>query len=162
MTTYQIITRQHNSSICVILTKKIISSTHIKPNSQNKQIILTVIKYSPSIPDDLLRNQTYRKQWQKTLEKQAKDDLSEALSISFKELLKEHIDTWSSIWQSGFSISHSLAPSVMNGDVINRTIYYVLCSTPSPLYDLNLDETKKNELNQSLFQIDGCFESHST
>ncbi|CAF4389031.1 unnamed protein product, partial [Adineta steineri] len=50
----------------------------------------------------------------------------------------------------------------MNGDIINRTIYYVICSTPSPIYELNINETKRNELNQSLFQIDQCYESHST
>ncbi len=50
----------------------------------------------------------------------------------------------------------------MNGDVINRTIYYVLCSTPAPLYELNIDEIKRNEFNQTLFQINQCYESHST
>ncbi len=96
------------------------------------------------------------------LQTQAKEDLTDALSIPPKSLLKEHINTWSSIWQSGFSISRSLAPSAMNGDIINRTIYYVLCSTPSPLYDLKLDEGKIKELNQSLFQIDQCYGSYST
>lgn len=50
----------------------------------------------------------------------------------------------------------------MNGDTVNRTIYYVLSSTPSSLYDIKLDETKRKEFNQSLFQIDQCYESHST
>jgi hypothetical protein len=130
--------------------------------SQDKQIILTVTKFSPPLHDDSLTNTTYFKQWQSTLQKQAKDDLSEVLSISSKTLLKEHIDTWSSIWESGFSISRSLAPSAMNGDIINRTIYYVLCSTPSPLYYLKVNDTDRNELQQSLFQIDKCYESHST
>ncbi|CAF5190873.1 unnamed protein product [Rotaria magnacalcarata] len=130
--------------------------------SQRKETILTVIKYSSLIHVDSLLNDTYAKDWEIKLQKQAKDDLFEALSISFENLLKEHIDTWSSIWQSGFSISRSLAPSIMNGDVINRTIYYVLCSTPSPLYDLQVSDTKRMELNQTLFQIDRCYESHST
>ncbi|CAF1211326.1 unnamed protein product [Adineta steineri] len=162
MITNQIPLRQHNSMIVVIITKKIVSKSHIKPDGQDKQVILTVTKYSQILTDDLLSNTTYFKQLQNTLQKQAKDELSEALAISPKILLKEHIDTWSLIWQSGFSISRSLAPSVMNGDVINRTIYYVLCSTPSPLYDLNLEETQRNKFNQSLFQIDQCYESHST
>jgi trehalose/maltose hydrolase-like predicted phosphorylase len=179
MITNQISTRQHNSIIYVIITNKDIPNSHVKPkryceirsnlirfilffSSQDKQIIYTVTKYSPLLSDDSLLNKTNFKQWQNTLQTQAKEELSEALSISSKKLLKEHIDTWSSIWQSGFSISRSLAPSAMNGDVINRTIYYVLCSTPSPLYDLKIDETKQIKLNQSLFQIDQCYESHST
>jgi hypothetical protein len=93
---------------------------------------------------------------------QAKKDLNDALTIPTTLLLKEHTEAWSTIWRSSFGISRSLAPSTMNGDVINRTIYYVLCSTPSPLYDLKLDESKRKELNESLFQIDQCYESHST
>jgi len=130
--------------------------------SQEKQIILTVIKFSPFLSENSLSNKTFFKQWQDKLQQQAKDDMSDALSISSIRLLKEHIDTWSLIWESGFTISRSLAPSAMNGDIINRTLYYVLCSTPSPIYDLNIEEKKRNELNQSLFQIDQCYESHST
>lgn len=120
------------------------------------------MKFSPILSENSLSNQTYIKQWQDKLKQQAKTDMSDALSISTTRLLKEHIDTWSLIWESGFTISRSLAPSAMNGDVINRTIYYVLCSTPSPIYDSNIEENKRKELNQSLFQIDQCYESHST
>lgn len=130
--------------------------------SQDRQIIYTVTKYSSPLSDESLRNKTYVKEWQTILQTQAQKDLTEALSLSSKKLLNEHIDTWSSIWESGFSISHSLAPTAMNGDVINRTLYYVLSSTPSPLYDIHLNETKKQEFNRSLFQIDQCYESHST
>lgn len=127
-----------------------------------KQTFLTVIKYSPLIHADSLANESYVDEWQSKLRKQAKDDLTEAFSQSFTNLFKEHVETWSFIWKSGFSISRSLAPSVMNGDVINRTIYYVLSSTSAPLYDLKISDTKRAELNQTLFQIDRCYESHST
>lgn len=130
--------------------------------SQEKQTIYTVVKFSPSLSDNSLSNSSVFQQWKEKLQKQAKDDLADALSTSPTRLLREHIDTWSTIWQSGFSISRSLAPSAMNGDVINRTTYYVLCSTPSPIYDLNIEESKRNEFNQSLYQIDQCYESHST
>ncbi|UJR08462.1 hypothetical protein I4U23_012731 [Adineta vaga] len=162
ITTNQISLRKHNSILFVIITSKISFNSHVKPDSQDKHVILTVSKFSPPLHDDNLRNATYLKQWQNTLQKQAKDELTEVLGIKPKNLLKEHTDTWSSIWESGFSISHSLAPSVMNGDAINRTIYYVLSATRSPLYNSKLDETKRLEYNQSLFQIDQCYESHST
>lgn len=120
------------------------------------------MKFSPVLSDTSLSNTTFFQQWKEKLQKQARDDMSDALLTSSTRLLKEHVDTWSTIWQSGFAISRSLAPSAMNGDVINRTMYYVLCSTPSPIYDLNIEESKRNEFNQSLFQIDQCYESHST
>ena len=121
-----------------------------------------MVKFSPLLTEASLANQSYFQQWQEKLQTQAKEDLIEALSVSPTRLLKDHVDAWSAIWQSGFSISRSLAPSTMNGDALNRTMYYVLCATPSPLYDLKVDETKRTEFNQSLFQIDQCYESHST
>lgn len=130
--------------------------------SLEKQTILTVVKFSPPLSKNSMLNESSIDEWKDRLQKQAKNDMANALSISSNRLIKEHMDTWSSIWESGFRISRSLAPSAMNGDVINRTIYYVLCSTPSPIYELNIDETKRNELNQSLFQMDQCYESHST
>jgi hypothetical protein len=139
-----------------------LTKTSFSDISQEKQTIYTVVKFSPFLSENSLSNQTFFKQWQEKLQKQAKNDMSDALSISPTRLLKEHIETWSFIWESGFTISRSLAPSAMNGDIINRTIYYVLCSTPSPIYDVNIEEIKRNEFNQSLFQIDQCYESHST
>ncbi|CAF2706269.1 unnamed protein product [Rotaria sp. Silwood2] len=162
MSTNQLSIRQHNFIIYVIITNKIISNCHIKSGSQDKQIILTVVKFSTVLSENSLLNTTYSQELQEQLQKQAKNDMLDALSISSTRLLKEHIDTWSLIWQSGFTISRSLAPSAMNGDIINRTMYYILCSTSAPLYELNIDETKRNEFNQSLFQIDQCYESHST
>ncbi|CAF0886871.1 unnamed protein product [Rotaria sordida] len=162
MITNQLSIRQHNFIIYVILTHKIISNSHIKSGSQEKQIIFTVVKFSSILSENSLLNKTYIEQLQEQLQQQAKNDMLNALSISSIRLLQEHINTWSLIWQSGFSISRSLAPSTMNGDIINRTVYYILCSTSAPLYELNIDETKRNEFNQSLFQVDQCYESHST
>jgi len=130
--------------------------------SQEKQTIYTIIRFSPLLLDNSLQNQSYSQEWTNKLQKQVKDEMSDALLFSSTRLLKEHIETWSSIWESGFSISRSLAPSAMNGDVINRTMYYILSSTPALMYDVNLDEEKRNEINQSLFQVDQCYESHST
>ncbi|UJR37786.1 hypothetical protein I4U23_030477 [Adineta vaga] len=162
MITNQLSTRQNNLIIYVIITNKVISNTHVKSGSLEKQTILTVVKFSQPLTKTSILNETYFDEWKNRLQKQAKEDMASALSISTVRLLKEHINTWSSIWQSGFRISRSLAPSAMNGDIINRTIYYVLCSTPSPIYEFNIDEVKRNEFNQSLFQMDQCYESHST
>ncbi|CAF2092864.1 unnamed protein product [Rotaria magnacalcarata] len=162
MTTNQIPVRQHSFIIYVILTNKIISTTNVKPGSLEKQTILTVVKFSSVLLENSLLNKTYVQELQQDLQTQAKRDMSDALSISATRLLNEHVSTWSLIWESGFSISRSLAPSTMNGDVVNRTIYYVLCSTSAPLYELKVDANKTAEFNQSLFQVNQCYESHST
>ena len=162
MITNQIALDHHQSIIYTLISSKDLPESHVQPRGKDKRIVYTITKFSPLLSDESLRNKTYVKHWQTTLQTQAKDDLTEILAIPSTTLLKDHVNTWSSIWQSGFSISRSLAPSVINGDVINRTMYYILSSTPSPLYDLTIDEKQKNELTQSLFQIDQCYESHST
>ncbi|CAF3353530.1 unnamed protein product [Rotaria socialis] len=162
MTTNQIPVRQHGFIIYVILTNRIISTTNVKPGSLEKQTILTVVKFSSVLLENSLLNKTYVQELQQELQTQAKSDMSDALSISAIRLLKEHTSTWSLIWESGFSISRSLAPSTMNGDIVNRTIYYVLCSTSAPLYELKVDENKTAEFTHSLFQVNQCYESHST
>lgn len=121
-----------------------------------------MVKFSPLLSEESTSNKTYFDQWKEKLETQAKEDMAEAVKLSSARLFKEHIEVWASIWQSGFTISRSLAPSAMNGDMINRTMYYVLCATPAPLYDMKIDQEKRNEFNQSLYQIDQCYESHST
>lgn len=162
MITNQISLGHHQSIIYTLLTGKDLPDSHVQPRTREKRTIYTITKFSPLLSDESLQNKTYLENWQITLQKQAKADLTDVLTIPTTNLLKEHINTWSSIWQSGFSISRSLAPSVINGDVINRTMYYVSASTPSPLYDSTIDDKLKNELTQSLFQIDQCYEGHST
>ena len=120
------------------------------------------MKFSPPLTEDFSSNKTYFDQWNEKLKTQAKAELSEALIISPVVLFKEHLETWESIWKTGFSLSRSLAPSVINGDVINRTMYYVLSTAAAPLYEFKSNETRREELQRTLFQIDQCYESHST
>ena len=127
-----------------------------------QKLILTITKYSSTYHDDSFHNETWIKQIQVDLEQQAKKELNEVVSISSTKLFDEHRKTWSSIWQSGFSISRSLAPSAMNGDVINRTLYYILSTTPAPLHASKIDENKRKQIQETLFHIDRCYESHST
>ena len=162
MTTNQISIRQHKSIIYVLITNKDLPDSHVQPQGKDRRTIYTITKFSPLLSDESLRNKTALNQWQMSLQTQAKDELTAVLAIPYTDLFKEHLSAWSSIWESGFSLSRSLAPSAINGDVINRTVYYILSSTPSPLYDLKIDEKQKNELTQSLFQIEQCYESHST
>jgi hypothetical protein len=41
------------------------------------------------------------------------------------------------IWESGFSVSQSLAEGALNGDQINATIYYILSNQRAPYYEVN-------------------------
>lgn len=75
-------------------------------------------------------------------------------------LLRYHTESWHNLWKSGFGISHSKAERSLNGDVINATIYYILCHKSSIPIDsslkppTDLDVTKTNFL---LNHPDRCY-----
>ena len=60
---------------------------------------------------------------------------TDAVSEDPSRLLASHVDVWRRLWTSGFSISHSLADDVINGDVINATLYYVMSQARAPLHE---------------------------
>ncbi|KRZ73805.1 Uncharacterized protein T10_10961 [Trichinella papuae] len=56
------------------------------------------------------------------------------------------------LWNSGLSISYSKAPNGLNGDMINGTMYYILCH-----YELQSDNSMEFSSRPS-----HCYSSHST
>ena len=60
---------------------------------------------------------------------------TDAVSEDASRLLATHVDVWRRLWTSGFAISHSLADDVVNGDVINATLYYVMSQARAPLHE---------------------------
>nr|KAG5709089.1 hypothetical protein BaRGS_028545 [Batillaria attramentaria] len=66
------------------------------------------------------------------------------------------------LWESGFSISHSKAAGVLNGDKINRTIYYVLSNVPAPMHDLSTTKKDRLAIEKVLYYPDRCYQGHST
>ena len=68
----------------------------------------------------------------------------------------------SQLWGSGFSISHSKAAGVVNGDKVNRTIYYVLSNVPAPMHDLTTSRKERLAIEKVLYYPDRCYEDHYT
>lgn len=109
------------------------------------------------------------------------------LKISLRETVKKLVDfsdtalqqyhehAWEKIWSSGFSISHSHAPNVVNGYQINATLYYMLSQRPmllpnqsnqqsnSILENFSNELTNLETINRSLiYRPDRCYNGHST
>ena len=94
-----------------------------------------------------------------------KNSIQEA-SKRFQELppstlLRYHTESWHELWKSGFGISESKAEGALNGDVINATIYYILCQKSSSSIDstafkapTDMDASKTNFL---LNHPDRCY-----
>ncbi|KRZ73804.1 Uncharacterized protein T10_10961 [Trichinella papuae] len=67
-------------------------------------------------------------------------------------IIEEHTQAWNQLWNSGLSISYSKAPNGLNGDMINGTMYYILCH-----YELQSDNSMEFSSRPS-----HCYSSHST
>ncbi|KRZ31208.1 Uncharacterized protein T4B_4542 [Trichinella pseudospiralis] len=67
-------------------------------------------------------------------------------------IIEEHTQAWNQLWNSGLSISYSKAPNGLNGDMINGTMYYILCH-----YELQSDNSVEFSSRPS-----HCYSSHST
>ncbi|KRZ93673.1 Uncharacterized protein T08_11889 [Trichinella sp. T8] len=67
-------------------------------------------------------------------------------------IIEEHTQAWNQLWNSGLSISYSKAPNGLNGDMINGTMYYILCH-----YVLQSDNSMEFSNRPS-----HCYSSHST
>lgn len=75
---------------------------------------------------------------------------------------KGHITAWRELWNSGFSISRSMAEKALNGDKINATIYYVLSQVRAPLFEVGVSQQQINEANSVLSYSEGCYGGHHT
>uniref|UniRef100_A0A5S6QW31 Uncharacterized protein n=1 Tax=Trichuris muris TaxID=70415 RepID=A0A5S6QW31_TRIMR len=81
--------------------------------------------------------------------------LASAASIAEDHSYDQHLKAWQQLWISGFSISHSRAPTSINGDLINATIYYLLSSYP-------LVQGQQNYNAPLSVRPHHCYSSHTT
>jgi len=80
------------------------------------------------------------------------------LKIShYENIEKTHIDIWEKLWSTGFSISVSKASGVLNGDLINATVYSVLSSVRAPSYEITSSPAVLAKVASSLSYVEGCY-----
>ncbi|VVC38341.1 Hypothetical protein CINCED_3A016941 [Cinara cedri] len=70
---------------------------------------------------------------------------------------KIHINIWEKLWSTGFSISTSKASDVLNGDLINATMYNVLSSVRSPTHEVPSSTDVLAKVSSSLSYVEGCY-----
>ncbi|XP_041357319.1 uncharacterized protein KIAA2013 homolog [Gigantopelta aegis] len=128
----------------------------VKSHSTVNYHIITVVQYTKP-----LRSQEANKHLP-DLSKQVQLDMASALEIDQKRLRQEHVSVWARLWESGFSISHSRAAGVLNGEKINMTMYYVLSNVLAPLHDITTTKDQKTNILKVLYYPDHCYSEHST
>jgi len=76
---------------------------------------------------------------------------------NYENIEKTHIDIWEKLWSTGFSISMSKASGVLNGDLINATVYNVLSSVRAPSYEISSSPAVLAKVASSLSYVEGCY-----
>ncbi len=77
-------------------------------------------------------------------------------------LNSEHRGIWEKLWKTGFGLSYSLAPDVLNADIINATRYAVLTNSAAPLHEEGRSPPDILRRQDSLTKTELCYNSHST
>ncbi|CAL1543408.1 unnamed protein product [Lymnaea stagnalis] len=132
------------------------SMVKVGPSSTSKFHILTAVHYSrPYLKEEAAK-------YLPDSVHQAKGEMELGLNINEKFLKQEHARVWGKLWFSGFSISNSKATGALNGDRINKTIYYVLSNAPAPLHNVRSTPEDKLAIEKILYYPDRCYEGHSS
>ncbi|XP_022173274.1 uncharacterized protein KIAA2013 homolog [Myzus persicae] len=121
----------------------------VAPHSIYKLRIIISIEYLA------LKNSLEFSGVRSTLEKKSIESI---LKIShYENIEKTHIDIWEKLWSTGFSISKSKASGVLNGDLINATVYNVLSSVRAPSYEITSSPVVLAKVASSLSYVEGCY-----
>ncbi|KAK7500506.1 hypothetical protein BaRGS_00008413 [Batillaria attramentaria] len=142
------------ASIGSVLLKQ--PTVTVLPEQSQTTHFLTVVHYTKPIARFEANN------FLSELASQVEQDMIKGLGFADKHLRQQHARVWGKLWESGFSISHSKAAGVLNGDKINRTIYYVLSNVPAPMHDLSTTKKDRLAIEKVLYYPDRCYQGHST
>ncbi|PVD33839.1 hypothetical protein C0Q70_05100 [Pomacea canaliculata] len=132
------------------------STLTVMPGSTVNFHFVTVVNYTRPISQNEAPN------YMASLLNQVEQDMAKGLSFAEKHLRLNHMRVWGKLWESGFSLSYSKASGVLNGDKINRTIYYILSNVPAPMHDASTSKRERNAIEKVLYFPDRCYQGHST
>ncbi|XP_037086898.1 uncharacterized protein KIAA2013 homolog isoform X2 [Pollicipes pollicipes] len=138
----------------VVVSSTMEGSVTVKGSSLVTVRCLTAVNYTePQTSDEAARRQLTELR----LEQATVAVYTEGVSEDPSRLLSSHVEVWRRLWTSGFAISHSLADDVINGDVINATLYYVMSQARAPLHEKTTDLSRLPEHRAHLQYTEGCY-----
>ena len=135
----------------------------IEVNSRGQQTILvhTFVNYTTSTTSANIAAKVPE------LKVSVRETVKKVFELSPNTLERHHSEMWNSLWSSGFGISHSMAPNVLNGDRINATIYYLLSQRNTFPFDtdlMNFNDFAPTVVQSKalLLSPDRCYTGHTT
>ncbi|XP_061391463.1 uncharacterized protein KIAA2013 homolog [Musca vetustissima] len=89
---------------------------------------------------------------------------TESAATALHNFRQAHINVWSDLWATGFTISTSKAENSLNGDRINATMYAVLSQTRSYEFEeyISVSAPSKQDIAKALTYAEGCYDSYHT
>lgn len=89
---------------------------------------------------------------------------TESASTAIHNYRQSHINIWSDLWATGFTISTSKAENSLNGDRINATMHAVLSQTRSYEFEefVSVSAPSKTDIAKALTYAEGCYDSYHT
>ncbi|KAM7352969.1 uncharacterized protein KIAA2013 homolog [Cochliomyia hominivorax] len=161
------------SLIIIVTVVKPIMSRNIQLNKRGsiKMEIPIAIHYSKPLKKEQQQqmSSTIEETEQKAIMAMTKmlqnlQNKSKSFSTSIHNYRQSHINVWSDLWATGFTISTSKAENSLNGDRINATMYAVLSQTRSYEFEefVSVSSPSKQDIAKALTYAEGCYDSYHT
>ncbi|EDW45570.1 uncharacterized protein KIAA2013 homolog [Drosophila sechellia] len=164
----QLQTENPSKSIVISIVKpQMDSKLQLRKRGTVRIVYPTAVQYSKPVAEEKIGGTS------ETIEQQATQAMAKLLqklgskpsnpgSLNSVNIYRqEHIDVWTDLWATGFTISTSKAENSLNGDRINATMYAVL----SQVRSFEFEETggsKKEDIAKALTYAEGCYDSYHT
>eukprot|EP00062_Callorhinchus_milii_P012785 gi/632960175/ref/XP_007896045.1/ PREDICTED: uncharacterized protein KIAA2013 homolog isoform X2 [Callorhinchus milii] len=152
----RVLTEKKNIILVVVATKKIASKLQVTMKSEFTEHALSVVYTSEPIDGTKLED-TFSK-----LREAAKTEMGEVLRMGAEELYQEHQQAWGDLIISGVEMRKITDSHTPSSVTVNRTLFYVLATSPAPLLDMRVGAEEREKLESNLNYADHCFSGHAT
>ncbi|KAI8043367.1 uncharacterized protein KIAA2013 homolog [Drosophila gunungcola] len=155
------------SIVITIVKPQMDSKLQLRKRGTVRIVYPIAVQYSKPVPEAQVKgiSETIEQQASQTMIKLLQKLDSKASNPgsqnSINNYRQEHIDVWTDLWATGFTISTSKAENSLNGDRINATMYAVLSQVRSFEFE-EMGASKKEDIAKALTYAEGCYDSYHT
>lgn len=165
--------RSPKARVIAIAYTSLHNTIEVHPNDRLSLAVHTFINHT-----DVFQHESEMQAAIPDLKVSLRETVKKLIDFSDTALQQYHEHAWEKLWSSGFSISHSHAPNVINGYQINATLYYMLSQRSMLLPNQSNQQNgsvmeafgtelsgviEMESINRSLiYRPDRCYHGHST
>ncbi|XP_072101083.1 uncharacterized protein KIAA2013 homolog [Mobula birostris] len=152
----RVLTEKKETILVVVATEKVAPRLQVAAKSEFTEHVLSVV-YTLELLDLTKVEESFSK-----LRKAAKAEMSELLRLGAEALYQDHQKVWGDLINSGMEMKKITDSHTPSSVIVNRTLFYVLSTSPAPLLDLQSGAEEREKLEASLNYADHCFSGHAT